>query len=204
MYSLLPIRNAKIRVGVLGGSFNPAHEGHVYISLEAIKRLKLSYVVWLITPQNPLKSSDTRNNLESRVTRAQQLVAAHPKIIVSDIEKHFPTCYTADTLKRIRLMHPNTEFMWLMGADNMLQVHRWRKWWQIFKNVAVAVFERNAKFYEVVRSKAAHRFSGKSVISNSITSTSSSKAYKRSWKMLKIASKNISSTEIRKEERNEE
>ena len=148
----------KQRIGLLGGSFNPAHEGHLYISVEALKRLKLDAVWWLVSPQNPLKSSIGMATLNSRVMSARQ-VALHPRISVTTLEHQLGTRYTVDTVLKIKQKFSSTRFVWLMGSDNLLQIPRWRHWNQIFGNVSIAVFARETYDFKALAGMAAHRYS---------------------------------------------
>jgi len=144
------------RIGLLGGSFNPAHAGHLEMSLHALKRLGLDEVWWLVSPQNPLKPARGMAALDERLAGAR-LLARHPKITVTDIEMRFGTSYTADTLRTLRQRFPGTKFVWLMGADNLGQILRWRRWAEIFMHMPVAVFRRPG-YDTAVRGKAAIRF----------------------------------------------
>lgn len=146
------------RIGLLGGSFNPAHDGHLYISLEALKRLRLDAVWWLVSPQNPLKSSDDMAPLATRMASAET-IARHPRIYVSDIEARLGTRYSVDTIAALRRRYPKTRFVWLMGADNLVQMPQWRRWTQIFNSVSVAVFARETYDFEALAGVAAQRFS---------------------------------------------
>lgn len=146
-----------LRVGLLGGSFNPAHDGHRFIALEALKRLGLDEVWWLVSPQNPLKSARDMAPQAQRADGARR-VAAHPRIRVTTIESRLGTRFTADTLRVLRQRFPAVSFVWLMGADNLVQVHRWRQWSSIFRNHPVAVFDRSPYSYRALASKAARRF----------------------------------------------
>ena len=137
------IGNYRITVGLLGGSFNPAHAGHRYISLEAMKRLGLDQVWWLVSPQNPLKSSKGMLPLEKREYLAKKC-ASHPKIIVTSIEKQLHTCYTRDTLRQLQRKYPKIRFVWLMGLDNMVQFPQWYKWRDISATMPIAVFDRES------------------------------------------------------------
>lgn len=130
-----------LTIGILGGSFNPAHDGHLEMSLFALKHMKLDQVWWMVSPQNPLKSHAEIASLERRVAKAEHL-ARHPKLIVTTIEKELGTTYTADTLRLLIKYFPNTRFVWLMGADNLKQIPRWQRWKEIFRLVPVAVFRR--------------------------------------------------------------
>ena len=145
------------RIGLLGGSFNPAHAGHRAVSLFALKRLGLDQVWWLISPQNPLKSLKDMAGPVLRLRGAQQ-IADHHAIVVTDIEQQLGTVYTIDTIRALQKRFPATHFVWLMGADNMQQIPRWQSWSDIFTAVPVAVFRRPA--YAVGRrlGKAAQRF----------------------------------------------
>jgi nicotinate-nucleotide adenylyltransferase len=129
------------RIGLLGGSFNPAHEGHRYISLLALKRLRLDEVWWVLTPQNPLKSARDTAPFEDRLKAAKR-VARHPRIRVTDIERRLGTSHTADTLALLVRRCPKCRFVWLMGADNLVQVSEWKDWRRIFRLVPIAVFSR--------------------------------------------------------------
>ncbi|MDD4616992.1 MAG: nicotinate-nucleotide adenylyltransferase [Alphaproteobacteria bacterium] len=128
-------------IGLLGGSFNPAHQGHLEMSLYALKLMKLDQVWWLVSPQNPLKPSSDMADLESRVQSARRL-AAHPRFVVTDIERSFGTRFTADTLRVLKKRFPGVRFIWLMGADNLKQIPRWQHWRDVFNLVPVAVFRR--------------------------------------------------------------
>lgn len=135
----------RLRVGLLGGSFNPAHEGHRHISLEVMRRLELDQVWWLVSPQNPLKSRHEMAALPERLASARA-VARHPRIKVLDLETRFGTRYTVDLLRRLQRW-PQFDFVWIMGADNLGQMPRWRHWRQILALCAVAIVERHPYSY---------------------------------------------------------
>ena len=145
------------RIGLLGGSFNPAHDGHRYISTVALQRLALDEVWWLVSPQNPLKPEKGMASFSRRLSRARD-VAAHPGIRVSGIEAELGTRYTADTLAALTQRFPAARFVWLMGADNMVQIPAWRDWSKIFHTVPIAVFARDSYDSRALSSLAAHRF----------------------------------------------
>ncbi len=142
------------RVGLLGGSFNPAHEGHRRISVEALKRLGLDQVWWLVAPQNPLKEQSETAPLSDRLKKARK-VAHHPRIWVSDLEARFGTRYTAATLARLRSVFPEHRFVWLMGADNMASLHRWHRWRAVASAMPIAVFDREPYSYAALVAPAA-------------------------------------------------
>ena len=120
------------RIGLFGGSFNPAHEGHLQISEEALRRLGLDRVWWLVSPQNPLKPVCGMAPLAERMESARRLAAGNRRILVTDLETRLGTTYTADTLRALIRLMPRVRFVWLMGADNLIQVHQWQDWPQIF------------------------------------------------------------------------
>lgn len=145
-------------VGLLGGSFNPAHDGHRHISLTALRRLGLDQVWWLVSPQNPLKPTADMAALDLRVATAQAR-AQDPRILVTAIEARLGTRYTAETLAMLRRRFPNTRFVWLMGADNLGQIDRWRGWRRIFHTMVIAVFARPAYDGKALAGKAARALS---------------------------------------------
>ncbi|MGE0754451.1 MAG: nicotinate (nicotinamide) nucleotide adenylyltransferase [Alphaproteobacteria bacterium] len=128
-------------IGVLGGSFNPAHEGHLHISLYALNKLGLDSVWWLVSPQNPLKHTDDMADFEQRLQSAKAL-AQHPAIWVSDIERQQGLQYTYKTLAYLKQHYPGTHFIWMMGADNLVQFSRWQHWRKIIQLMPVIVFDR--------------------------------------------------------------
>jgi nicotinate-nucleotide adenylyltransferase len=144
-------------VGLLGGSFNPAHAGHRHISLQALKLLGLDAVWWMVSPQNPLKSTKDMAPLEERMAGALK-ASHHPDIIVTDIEQHMNTRYTVDTLTALKKHFPRTKFVWLMGADNLRQLHRWQNWQRLFSLVPVAILDRPPRGSSVKSCPAIERF----------------------------------------------
>jgi nicotinate-nucleotide adenylyltransferase len=145
------------RIGLLGGSFNPAHEGHRYISLLALKRLALHEVWWMVSPQNPLKPRCDMAPFAERLAQARA-VADDRRIRVTDIERRLGTVYTADTLRALLPRYRRCRFVWLMGADNLGQIWEWKDWRSIFASVPIAVFARPPYSLSVVSAKAAIAF----------------------------------------------
>jgi nicotinate-nucleotide adenylyltransferase len=145
------------RIGLLGGSFNPAHEGHRDISLAAFAYLDLDEVWWLVSPQNPLKPADGMASFAERMASARAM-AHHPRIRVTDIEQRLGTRYTADTLRKLVMRFPSYRFVWLMGADNLAQIASWRDWTKIFHLTPIAVFDRPTYTMKALNSLAARRF----------------------------------------------
>ncbi|MFZ5619074.1 MAG: nicotinate-nucleotide adenylyltransferase [Pseudomonadota bacterium] len=153
---MLPQRHDASRIGLLGGSFNPAHEGHREISLEALKVLGLDAVWWLATPGNPLKESDgyAYAPYEERLATARR-VANHPRIIVSNFEERKHLQYTVDTLEALTDLWPQINFVWLMGADSLIHFNRWKNWRKIASMAPIAVFNRPGYEKAALASEAA-------------------------------------------------
>lgn len=151
-----PVALRGMRIGLLGGSFDPAHDGHAHLTREALKRLGLDRVWWLVTPGNPLKPNPPAP-IADRVARARA-VLRDPRVVVTDIEARLGTRFTAETLARLRAIYPGVRFVWLMGADNLAQFHRWQKWESIMQQVPVAVFARPGRRLEARGARAAEEF----------------------------------------------
>lgn len=144
-------------VGLLGGSFNPAHDGHAHVAETAMSRLGLDRVVWLVSPQNPLKSTSDMAPLAERMASAR--AAAHgPDMIISDFETRAGTQWTVDTLRALTARHPGVRFVWLMGSDNLAGFHRWRGWTDIMRLMPMAVIARPGSMLESRTAPAAARF----------------------------------------------
>lgn len=150
-------RDTRRRIGLLGGSFNPAHEGHLHVSLEALKRLGLDEVWWLVSPQNPLKSGEGMEPLPTRLARAKQL-ARHPRIKVEAPELLLGTRYTLDTVQALKRLYPQARFVWLMGADILPQLVNWEGWRDLFAAVPIVAFARPGWSYAALQSAAPRAF----------------------------------------------
>lgn len=122
-----------MRVGILGGSFNPPHEGHVHISMGAKKALELDVIWWLVTPQNPLKSSDETLPFEQRMALCKKQIEGQSGIIISDLEDMMHSNITYETIHKIKQLFPMTEFVWISGMDNALSLHTWNRWRDLLK-----------------------------------------------------------------------
>jgi nicotinate-nucleotide adenylyltransferase len=147
-----------LRIGLLGGSFNPPHVGHVHVSAAALKKLRLDYVWWLVSPQNPLKPVRGMASFDKRLEAARKLAGAHPRMIATGIEQELGTRFTIDTLRALKRRFPQARFVWLMGSDNLVQIPRWRRWQRIFSEVPVAVVTRPGSALAARQSQAANRF----------------------------------------------
>ena len=150
-------------VGLFGGSFNPAHDGHAHVAETAMRRLGLDRVVWLVSPQNPLKDARDSAPLAERMASARAaaaLAASGPAMIVSDFETRAGTQWTVDTLRALTARHPGVRFVWLMGSDNLAGFHRWRGWTDIMRMMPMAVIARPGSLLESRAAPAARRFAG--------------------------------------------
>ncbi len=150
----IPFHTNGMRVGLLGGSFNPPHAAHRAISLFAIKRLQLDRVWWLLTPGNPLKNHDGLRALADRAEAARQ-TADDPRIDISCLEAVIGTRYTVDTITHLRRRVSGVHFVWIMGADNLAQFHRWKDWRRIASDVPIAVIDRPPQSFRALAAPAA-------------------------------------------------
>lgn len=153
MRHTLPYARPGQVIGLLGGSFDPAHEGHVHITREALKRFALDRVWWLVSPGNPLKAHGPAA-LPARMARAQAIMR-HPRVVITDIEAQLGTRHTAATLAALHAIYPGTRFVWLMGADNLVQFHRWQDWQQIMATTPLGVLARPGQRLPARLSRAA-------------------------------------------------
>lgn len=156
MRPALPPARPGQAVGLLGGSFDPAHDGHALVTREALRRFGLDRVWWLVSPGNPLKARGPAP-LAERVARARA-VMRHPRVTVTDLEARLGTRYTADTLRRLRATMPGVRFVWLMGADNLAELHLWEDWQDILRRTPVGVVARPGARMAARMSPAAHAF----------------------------------------------
>jgi len=151
-----PVATRGMVIGLLGGSFDPAHEGHVHITREALKRLGLDQVWWLVTPGNPLKARQPAP-LADRMARARA-VMRDPRVKITALEEKLGTRATYDTITRLKALYPGVTFVWLMGADNLVQFHKWGRWRDILRSVAVGVLARPGSGVAARTSVAARAF----------------------------------------------
>ena len=160
----MPYACAGQRIGLLGGSFDPAHSGHVHITRAALQRFGLTHVWWLVSPGNPLKARGPAPL--SRRIAAARAVMDHPRVCVTGIEALLGTRYTAQTLAALRQNYPHVRFTWLMGADNLAQFHLWQDWHEIIASVPVGVIARpgdriSARLSPAARSYRQYRIPGR-------------------------------------------
>lgn len=191
---MMPDAAPGARIGLLGGSFNPAHEGHLHISQHAIELLALDQVWWLVSPQNPLKSADGMAPLSDRLNGAV-VVAGDRAITVTDLEREFGTQYTVDTLKILKERFEGVHFVWLMGADLLLQIEHWSRWEQLFETVPIAVFARPPYSENAENAKASRHFAEFRLESNRAEELVEQSP--PAWVFLKTPENPVSATEIR-------
>ena len=185
-------------VGLYGGSFNPAHEGHLHVACESIKRLKLDSVWMMVSPGNPLKDEAELAGYTRRQDSLQELVTGQQKIIVSDIEKKIGTRYSVDTIKALQSAMPKTRFAWIMGADNLATFHRWYKWREITQMLPIAIFDRPGYSVSGLNSRFVRQYSHNQVSYHQLLSS-----HAPAWTFIAIPRHNGSATNIRRLKGNE-
>jgi len=144
------------KIGLLGGSFDPPHKGHLFISIESKKILKLDEIWWLITPQNPLKISKPATYFE-RVNNCKKITMNFP-INVKEIEKDINSDYSYKTINYILNHYKNIKFFWLMGADNLINFHKWEKWQKILNDMSIVIFKRHGYNNKALKSITAQKY----------------------------------------------
>jgi nicotinate-nucleotide adenylyltransferase len=180
-------------IGLLGGSFDPPHAGHAHITREALKRLGLDRVWWLVTPGNPLKREGPAP-LNRRMAEARR-VMRHPRVEVTDIEARIGTRFTAETLDRLMTLYPGVRFVWLMGADNLASFDRWQRWRWIMDHVPVAVLARPGQNLSARRPRAATVYAAHKLRGHELARLCA--AAPPAWGFLNVPMVDISSSEIR-------
>ncbi|MCB1562734.1 MAG: nicotinate-nicotinamide nucleotide adenylyltransferase [Alphaproteobacteria bacterium] len=130
-----------MRIGLLGGSFNPPHEGHLHISLSALKGLALDAIWWLVTPQNPLKT-EAPLPFEDRMALCRIITAQHPRLLTSGLEKELGTPFTRETARALKKAYPDTDFVWIAGMDNALTLHQWNAWRDLLNEICILCVTR--------------------------------------------------------------
>jgi nicotinate-nucleotide adenylyltransferase len=190
----LPFAPEAARIGLFGGSFDPPHAGHLHISREALKRLRLDQVWWLVSPGNPLKSRGPAP-LDARINAARALQAGHPKLRVTGIEAQLGTRFTAQTLRQMQALYPKLRFVWMMGADNLAQFHLWQDWQEIISSLPIAVFARPQAGLPARFSKAARAFDAARVAPELAYSLADYEA--PAWTYLTLPLRSESSSQLR-------
>ena len=181
------------KIGLLGGSFDPPHKGHLFISLEAKKILKLDEIWWLVTPQNPLKISKPATYME-RLKNCSKITRNHP-IFIKEIEKKIKSDYSYKTINYILHHYKNIKFFWLMGADNLISFHKWQKWQKIFNNMSIVIFKRHGYNTKALKSITSKKFINNKIVKSKIDIDDFNKL--PSWTFIENKEVKISSSEIR-------
>jgi len=193
MYHRGPVALPGQRVGLLGGSFDPPHAGHAHITRWALRSAGLDRVWWLVSPGNPLKTRGPAD-IDRRVDAARAMIR-HPRVVVTDIERHMASRYTADTLAWLARRYPGVQFLWLMGADNLASFHRWDRWEWIIETTPMIVFARPGQQLAGGLSPAAQRYTHLRVKPGDVRSLGAT--VPRGWCLLTGPMSDMSSTEIR-------
>ncbi|EIE50250.1 nicotinic acid mononucleotide adenylyltransferase [Citreicella sp. 357] len=179
---------------MLGGSFDPPHAGHVHITLEALRRFRLDRIVWLVSPGNPLKPRGPAP-LADRMAAARAIMR-HPRVMVSDFESLAGTRYTASTLRALHAAYRGTRFVWLMGADNLAQFHRWDDWHGIMQSTPVGVLARPGSRLAARGSVAAAVYAGARLPAQAAPLLAMRPA--PAWCFVNVPMVDLSSTELRR------
>ena len=182
-------------IGLLGGSFDPPHKGHLYISIEALKILKLDEVWWLITPKNPLKINQPATYKE-RVKNCKSISKNHP-IKIKEIEKQIQSKYSYQTIKYLNSHYNNINFVWLMGADNLINFHKWQDADKIFNEIPIVVFRRYGYNEKALKSYTSNFYKNFKLNSKNIRIENFSKL--PAWSIIQNKEIRISSSDIRKQ-----
>ncbi|GHF72812.1 nicotinate-nucleotide adenylyltransferase [Seohaeicola zhoushanensis] len=188
-----PYARAGQAIGLFGGSFDPPHMGHVHITRQALARFGLDQVWWLVSPGNPLKARGPAP-LDQRMAAARALMQ-HPRVQVTDIEARLGTRITAETIARLKALYPGVNFVWLMGADNLAQIHRWHHWRRIFESVPVGVLARPGDRISARMSPAARLYAPYRLVSGDSHLLGHARA--PAWCFVNVPMVDLSSTEIR-------
>ena len=193
MRSDIPHAAAGQTIGLLGGSFDPAHEGHAHITREALKHFGLDRVWWLVSPGNPLKQRGPAP-MARRLERARA-VMDDPRVTVTDIEARIGTRYTAATLEALAGLYPKVRFVWLMGADNLAGFHHWDRWEWIMSTVPIGILARPGERISARTSVAAGRFEAFRLPPSQARRLARSAP--PAWCFLNVPMRDVSSSQIR-------
>ena len=192
----LPLPHKNLRIGLFGGSFNPAHSGHFHVAEQALKTLNLDAVWWLVARGNPLKLE--HGDFETRYKSAQQY-AKHKRMIVSDLEQSASLTYSIDTVKFLRRRCPTSRFVWVMGSDNLENFHYWRNWEEFANLVPLCLINRPTSLYATLNSRFARRFEKKRVRENEVACLLNNQP--PAWGLMTAPYNYESSTDLREQRR---
>jgi nicotinate-nucleotide adenylyltransferase len=190
----MPFAEKGMTVGLFGGSFNPPHQGHALVAEIALRRLKLDQLWWIVTPGNPLKDTRHLAPLVERVERCEALIH-DPRIKITAFEAAHQIRYTADTLAMIKARNPGVHFVWIMGADNLADFHRWQRWQKIALTFPIAVIDRPGSTLAFLSSRMANTFGYARIDETDAPMLARSKA--PAWTFIHGPRSLLSSTDIR-------
>ena len=190
----LPPHGSGQRIGLFGGSFNPAHRGHYMVALYALKHLQLDWVWWLVSPQNPLKDTRETGDYEKRLVHTRR-IAAHPRFVVTDLERQLGARYTAETLQQLKTKSGDARFVWIMGADSLASLHQWHHWLDIVEEVPLAVLARPGYSVRALSGPAAQRLGAARVGNDGVSAVVTRKP--PAWGFVTMPLRKESSTAIR-------
>ena len=188
----LPKVDRRQNIGLIGGSFDPPHEGHMHVAKWALRSLPLDKLWWVVSKRNPLKKQST-TDFKNRIKNTQKLVK-QPKMLVTDLEAVFDTEFTVDFLSKVKSEYPKGNFIWIMGADGLNNFHKWKHWEKIFEMIPIAIFAR-PNYSDFLTTVAGKKYSKNLLPENRSNQLMQCKA--PAWAFFDIPLKNISSTEIR-------
>jgi nicotinate-nucleotide adenylyltransferase len=191
---LLPFSPGQ-RIGLYGGSFNPAHSGHYAVAQEALKSARLDWIWWLVSPQNPLKDPKDTEDYSERLATAR-CIASHPRFFVSEFEKKIGSRMTAETLEALRPVLRKGKFVWIMGADSFAGLHHWRRWRELPETLPLLVIDRPGWTFRALSSPAAEAF--RHARMKEIEAPVLPALQPPAWVFLTLPLRKESSTEIRK------
>ena len=188
----LPKVDRRQNIGLIGGSFDPPHEGHMHVAKWALRSLPLDKLWWVVSKRNPLKKQST-TDFKNRIKNTQKLVK-QPKMLVTDLEAVFDTEFTVDFLSKVKSEYPKGNFIWIMGADGLNNFHEWKHWERIFEMIPIAIFARPS-YSDFLTTVAGKKYSKNLLPENRSNQLMQCKT--PAWAFFDIPLKNISSTEIR-------
>tara|TARA_B100000989_G_C19382036_1_gene402044 strand:- start:173 stop:796 length:624 start_codon:yes stop_codon:yes gene_type:complete len=189
----LKFRRLKKNIGILGGTFDPPHFGHLRISIRALHLLKLDEIWWVVSLSNPLKKKKKITEFHDRFCKVKNF-NNHYKIIASDIERRLGTPYTSDVVLFLKKNFVNTNFIWLMGVDNLETFHLWKDWKFIINNIPIVIFDRPFYTLNIIKNSSLSFFRTKRICSNKVSVFKKMKHTR--WIFLRGWSKHVSSSQI--------
>jgi nicotinate-nucleotide adenylyltransferase len=195
-YLVMPHVEARMAVGLFGGSFNPPHAGHRLVAEIALRTLGLDQLWWMVTPGNPLKSKRALAPLAERIALSEAILP-HPKVRVTAFEQSLGSSYTAQVLAHIKARNPAVDFVWIMGADNLASFHRWQNWEKIAETFPIAVIDRPGATLSFLSSKMARTFDFARVDEHDARRLAHMRA--PAWTFIHGPRSSLSSTQIRKQ-----